>query len=71
MAGVFDTIANVLNGHTTSGLDSAMRAQADKLHPVGSGAGVQQKDSGKVATSSLKKRPDGSLILPNDGDYKP
>lgn len=69
--GVFDTIANALNGHTTSGLDAAMQAHADKLHPVNSGAGQAQRDSGKVATSSLKKRADGSLILPNDGDYKP
>ncbi len=68
MAGVFDTIANALNGHTTSGMDAAMQAQANKLHPVG--GGVQQRES-KTATSSLRKRADGSLILPNDGDYKP
>jgi hypothetical protein len=57
------------DGHTTSGLDAAMQAQADKLHPTGGGA--QQGNSAKVATSSLKRRVDGSMILPMDGDYKP
>lgn len=71
MAGVFDTIAGALAGKPTgvSGIDTAMSAHADKLHPVG--GGVAQSNPGKTSTNSLRKRPDGSLILPNDGDYKP
>lgn len=34
MAGVFDKVNAALNGHTTSGMDAAMQAHADKLHPV-------------------------------------
>lgn len=71
MAGIFDKISAALSpaqgdGHTTSGIDSAMQAQANKLHPTGSGAGVQQKTSAPVAT---KFRKDGSVILMGDSDY--
>lgn len=71
MAGIFDKINAALTGHTTSGLDKAMQDHADKMHPVGAGAGVQQTNGPKIATKTLRKRADGSLILPMDSDYKP
>jgi hypothetical protein len=71
--GVFDQINNALagkkpapstgDGHTTSGMDRAMQAHADKLHPV---AGAQQGNSKPQATHTRK---DGSLILMGDSDY--
>lgn len=42
---------------TTSGMDAAMQAHADKMHPVTSGPTV------------FKKRSDGTPIYPNDSDY--
>lgn len=72
--GIFDPIVAALSdkkpaandGHTTSGLDAAMQAHADKLHPVNSsGAGVQQKDSGP---GKITRNKDGSLHFPFDGD---
>lgn len=72
--GVLDPIVAALSdkkpvandGHTTSGLDRAMQAHADKMHPVGgnASAGVQQKDSG---AGKITRRPDGSLRFPMDG----
>lgn len=41
------------DGHTTSGIDSAMQAHANKEHPVGNG---------------ITRRKDGSLRFPLDGD---
>jgi len=34
MGDTYGKIVAALNGHVTSGLDSAMRSQADQLHPV-------------------------------------
>lgn len=34
MAGPFDKITAALNGHTTSGMDAALSAHADEIHPV-------------------------------------
>jgi hypothetical protein len=67
MAGVFDRINAALTGKTagtTSGLDAAMQAHADKMHPV---AGAQQTNSKPAPTRTRK---DGSLILMGDSDYR-
>jgi hypothetical protein len=73
MAGVFDTIAGALSGkatgdgHTTSGLDRAMQAHADSVHPVGAGAGVQQ---GPAGSPKITRCADGSIRYPLDGPCK-
>lgn len=74
MGNPFDAINNALTGKSqparsgVSGLDTAMSAHADKVHPVGGGTtkGAQQ---GAAAPTSTKTRKDGSLILMGDSDY--
>lgn len=39
-----DFVRSTTAGHVTSGLDAAMRSQADKLHPVGKPAAVMGAD---------------------------
>ena len=55
MAGPFDKITAALQGHTTSGLDSAMQAQADQLHPVNSDTKIGSSPLGFVRPNAAPK----------------
>lgn len=72
MAGIFDKIGDALSGkpavatgNATSGLDTAMAAHADKLHPVGAGGGVAQANG---PAGKITRNKDGSLHFPLDGN---
>lgn len=68
--GVFGKVTQALNdGHTTSGMDAAMQAHADKLHPVDSGnPDTKIQESTKQFPKNTPKPAGGyALKLPSDG----
>lgn len=64
---VFNKVAGTLNdGHTTSGLDAVMQAQANKLHPVTPQTKTTQSDKPFVKPATIKPAGGYSLKLPGD-----
>lgn len=66
MAGVFDKVNAALNGHTTSGLDAAMQAHADREHPVSDTKITTSKDP--IPKYKPAVAPPGGYALKLPGD---